>query len=1037
LTIDSPSVTEGDAGSATLTFTVALSKRSAQTVTVDWADAASGSATSGTDYAKLAGGTLTFAPNQTSKAVDVTVTGDTLDEADETVVLRLSNPSNAQLAGNVQALDGVGAIIDDDGAAAPALTIDSPSVTEGDAGSATLAFTVTLSAPSAQAVTVDWADARTGSAASGADYGALAGGTLTFAPGETSKTIDVAVSGDAFEEANETVILRLSNPSNARFAGNASKLNGIGAIIDDDGEPRLTIDRPSVSEGAPGKRPALNFTVTLSRPSSQPVTVDWADARTGSAVSGVDYGALAGGMLTFPPGETSRTIAVAVTGDVVDEPNETVVVRLSNPAGAQLAGNAMKQQAVGTIIDDDATPTATLKLTPPAIGENGGASTVTAMLSNPSSEALTLTVSAAPVSPAVAGDFKLSAGRTLTIPAGAMQSTGTVTVTAVNNGAATADKSVTISAAAAGGRGVANPADAALILIDDDGLPRILIDNPSVTEGDQGDTAKLTYTVSLTNWGSRSVTVLVNWDDAGVGTATRGKDYKGLPGGRQAADRRYLEFRTALGETSKTIEITVNGDALDEANETVVVRLYAPVNGRFPGGAKTLDGIGTIEDDDAEPTLSIDSPKVAEGDPGENPALTFNVTLSAPSGRPVTVDWADTDTGSATSGTDYADPAGGTLTFAPGETSKTIAVTVNGDAALELDETVILRLSNPSNAQFAGNAQTLDGSGAIEDDDAPALSIDSPSVAEGDQGENPSLTFTVSLSAPSPRTVTVDWADTDTGSATSGTDYADPAGGTLTFAPNETSKTVAVAVTGDALDEGNETVILRLSNPSNAHFAGNVETLDATGTITDDDTPELSIDSPSVAEGDAGENPSLTFTVTLSNPSARTVTVDWADTDTGSATSGTDYADPAGGTLTFAPLDTSKTVAVTVNGDNVNEANETVILRLSGPSNAKFAGNAKTLDGAGAINDDDAKSSLVLEVRQDRGSAKSVAESQTQKFRVTARLQNAASVVATDRTLSVVVGSASDSAREGVDYHAVADFPLVIPAKTQSGSATF
>ncbi|MXW44885.1 MAG: hypothetical protein F4Z63_02635, partial [Gammaproteobacteria bacterium] len=310
-------------------------------------------------------------------------------------------------------------------------------------------------------------------------------------------------------------------------------------------------------------------------------------------------------------------------------------------------------------------------------------------------------------------------------------------------------------------------------------------------------------------------------------------------------------------------------------------------------------------------------------------------------------------------------------------------------------------------------------------------------MAEGDAGENPSLTFTVTLSNPSARTVTVDWADTDTGSATSGTDYADPAGGTLTFAPNETSKTVAVAVTGDALDEGNETVILRLSNPSNAHFAGNVETLDATGTITDDDTPELSIDSPSVAEGDAGENPSLTFTVTLSNPSARTVTVDWADTDTGSATSGTDYADPAGGTLTFAPNETSKTVAVAVTGDALDEGNETVILRLSGPSNAKFAGNAKTLDGAGAINDDDAKSSLVLEVRQDRGSAKSVAESQTQKFRVTARLQNAASVVATDRTLSVVVGSASDSAREGVDYHAVADFPLVIPANTQSGSATF
>ena len=124
-----------------------------------------------------------------------------------------------------------------------------------------------------------------------------------------------------------------------------------------------------------------------------------------------------------------------------------------------------------TLEDDDARPTASLVLSSSSISEDGGVVLVSAALSYPAREAVTITVSAAPVSPAVATDFTLN-GAELVIAAGETTSTGTVRVTAHDNNADAADKTVTVSGTASGG-GVADPADAALTLRDDDGAPTV------------------------------------------------------------------------------------------------------------------------------------------------------------------------------------------------------------------------------------------------------------------------------------------------------------------------------------------------------------------------------------------------------------------------------------------------------------------------------------------------------------------------------------------------------------------------------------
>ena len=364
--IDSPRVVEGDSGPTPMTFTVTLAPAASVQATVDYAYAMSGSATSGTDHAAIPSGTLTFAPGETSKTITATVNGDTDMEPDEGIGLQLSNPgpSGFSLASGRGRLAS-GIIVDDD---RPTLTIDSPRVTEGDSGTTQMTFTVRLSPASTGQVTVEWADVGDSTAESGSDYTAFAGGTLTFAAGETSKTLAVEVRGDGAIEPDETVRVGIFNPvpSGTPFRGAdgtvfLTNIVGVGTIVDDDGRtspsslPSLTIDAPQVVEGPSGTTAALRFTVTMSRTSARQVTVAYEDTGSGTARAGAlcergaDYVAFAPGTLTFAPGTRTRTIDVTVIGDAVDEPAELVVVRLRSAVNATLSIST----GVGTITDDD------------------------------------------------------------------------------------------------------------------------------------------------------------------------------------------------------------------------------------------------------------------------------------------------------------------------------------------------------------------------------------------------------------------------------------------------------------------------------------------------------------------------------------------------------------------------------------------------------------------------------------------------------------------------------------------------------------
>jgi hypothetical protein len=225
----------------------------------------------------------------------------------------------------------------------PSLRINDVTVTEANGPGVIARFTVRLSRTSSRAVTVNYATVD-GSAVSPSDY-AASSGMLRFRAGQRMKRISIPIAGDSLDERTlETFRVLLSNPVRARIADSS----GLGSIVDNDDRPTISVNNAAIGEGGAGTTNMV-FTVALSAPSAQNVTVNYASA-AGTASPGTDFSG-ASGTLTYAPGETTKQVAVAVHGDIVDENNETLLLNLSGPTNALIADG----QGLGTIIDDDCT----------------------------------------------------------------------------------------------------------------------------------------------------------------------------------------------------------------------------------------------------------------------------------------------------------------------------------------------------------------------------------------------------------------------------------------------------------------------------------------------------------------------------------------------------------------------------------------------------------------------------------------------------------------------------------------------------------
>jgi hypothetical protein len=431
-------------------------------------ESADGTATAGDDYTAISD-TLTFAPGDTSGTFTVTILEDTIDETDEDLTVTLSNPVSGTLGSPDSAIL---TITDNDAAPSVAFSNADYSVNEGD-GTATM--TVTLSNPSVFTVTVDYETAD-GTATDGEDYTAVTG-TLTFAPGSTDSTFDVTILEDTTDEADETVIMTLTNAiSGTVGTPNPATLT----IVDNDGEPTINFPTPNFEVGEADGTATL--TVTLSNPSDFPITVDY-ETGDGTATAGDDYVA-ASGTLTFTPGVTTTTFTVDIINDSLDENDETVLLTLTNPSAFEL-GNGT---ATLTIEDDDAAPSVVLDDVQVAEGDSG-TTPMTFEVTLSAISGLTVTVDYDTANgTATAGSDYTAASGTLVIPAG--QLTGTVTVDVIGDMDFEPDETLLLNLSAPGNTTIEDGEGVGTILNDD--IPTaVTLSTLNVTSGDVRNSALL------------------------------------------------------------------------------------------------------------------------------------------------------------------------------------------------------------------------------------------------------------------------------------------------------------------------------------------------------------------------------------------------------------------------------------------------------------------------------------------------------------------------------------------------------------------
>ncbi len=692
--------------------------------------------------------------------------------------------------------------------------------------------------------------------------------------------------------------------------------------------PQLSIGNVTVTEGTNGSvQTPMVFTASLSSPAEETVTVEYT-TNSGTATTPADFVATSG-TLTFAPGETQQFITVLIEADAIDEDDETFTVTLSNPTGAEL-GTA--STATGTIIDDDAAPTASIgSVSPIAEGDVGTTDLVFTVSLSGNATSKTVTVQYTTVDgSALAGSDYIATNGTLTFAPGTTSQL--ITVAILGDEIDEDDETFSVNLAAPVNATLGTSSVNATIL-DDDDPPSVSIGDATTLEGDSG-TTPLIFTATLSAPSSKQITVAYNTSDGSAQTGDN--DYTVASG--------TLTF--APGVTTQLVTVLVQGDTLDEADEeTFSVILTAPVN----AGLGDAIGTGTIVDDDAPPVASVSSVSQLEGHEGTT-EFVFTVGLSTASGQTVTVEYATSDD-STTAGVDYA-ATSGTLTFEPGAITQTVTVLVHGDTDREENETFVLELSNPSNVTLS--TVPGQGIGTIINDDGPHLSFEVANVSQEEgNGGTTAFVFAVNIGETDLEQVTVVYSTVDGTATVADNDYV-PTSGTLTFAPGESVQFITVLVNGDHNVEGDETFSVVLSSPTNATLVSDT----ATGTILNDDELLIGISDGSVVEGDSGTT-DMVFTVILSSESQQTVTVEF-DTQPGTALAGADYV-ATSGTLTFALEITTAFITVAVIGDLADEDDETFSVRLFNSTNASNAlSEATAVIATGTIVDDDPAPAIAL-----------------------------------------------------------------------------
>jgi len=594
--------------------------------------------------------------------------------------------------------------------------------------------------------------------------------------------------------------------------------------------PGISLSSAGVLSGTPTQRGSYNFSVR-STDSTTPTAlfVDKGysgttqnpelvvSPTTGTAIQGAPYSqtlTVSGGVPPYTISDTPEPGSNVPAGITLS--GGTLSGTTSAAPGSYLINLRVSDSSTGpgTYFENTPIPSFTLTVAPPpsvsiavspASVSEDGATNLTFTVTRSAILSAATVVNITTGGTATSGTDYTGAVATVTIPSGA--TTATFTIDPTLDGTVEADETVTMTVAAGTGYTVGAPSSATGTILNDD-VPTATITVSPANVAEDG-APNLVFTVTL-NQANPAAATSIGYTIGG--TATNGTDYATIAS----------PLVIPAGNTTGTITVNPTADATIEANETVTLTLNA--------GAGYTVGVpnaatGTILNDDL-PNLAINDVTANEGNAGTT-NFTFTVSLSAPAGPGgVTFD-IGTANGTATAGVDYVAQSLTGQTIPAGSSTYTFTVLVNGDLLNEASETFFVNVTN------VVNAVVVDGQGVgtiVNDDPLPSLSINDVTVVEGNAGTTNAV-FTVTLSAASGQTVTVNYATAD-GTATQPADYTSTSG-TLTFTPGQTTQTITVPVVGEVVPEANETFFVNLSGATNATISDN----QGVGTITNDDVP--------------------------------------------------------------------------------------------------------------------------------------------------------------------------------------------------------
>jgi len=558
---------------------------------------------------------------------------------------------------------------------------------------------------------------------------------------------------------------------------------------------------------------------------------------------------------------------------------------------------------------------------------------------------------------------------------------------------------------------LANGTGAATIS-NDDSATLTLSGPASINEGNDDKTVSYDVTVNAPVQGGFEVAF------SDTGTATKGTDYDISATGT-------LSFSGDAFET-KQISVTIKGDEVVEDDETLILTLGAISNTSITGGGSTT--VTIANDDSATLSISASSPSIAEGDSDQT--ITFDVTVDAAVQGGFAV--AVSNTGTTTSGSDFTVGTTTPLSFT-GNANETrqITVTVAGDAVVEDVETITFALGAVTNASLVQVA-SLSSSGSatttISDDDSATFTISAPTITESDSDQTVTFDVTVDSAVDGGFKVAFNIKH----ETTEASDYSVVNTTPLSFAgsANETQQ-ISVTIVGDNVVEDNETFTATLGAVSGSTAAQRARITgsgSATATITNDDSATLTITalSPSITEGDSPaidldepwkpvSNPDQTVNFLVTVDAAVEGGFDVAITNDPGTAEASDYVITTTALTFSGTAGESKSIAVSIDGDEIVEDNETFTLSLGDVSNSTSEQIGKITSGDSAsttINDDD---NATLSI-----SAPIITESdrdQTATFLVTVD-------AAVEGGFEAAIGVPTGTATNGSDYNLVTTGPL-------------